>query len=205
MLLLEGQGMQKFVSEIGTQVIALLAFFAFPIVQYYILKNISKKNGNPELWYLPAYGFRLVISNIPHKKTLTELKCRTRIRKIIPANEGSSVSTLVDETLIDQDEFFLFKGYDHILLNFKLTGSAESELQFVQTDKLGNILRAFSINDFTELISDYTANIKNLFNFDVKVSKRLVLKSDTIKKYWKTIQEDCTEQSFIIDKVISVG
>ena len=50
------------------QFLALFTFFAFPAIQYIILKRFSKEHGKPELWYLPTFGFRLVIRNIPNKK-----------------------------------------------------------------------------------------------------------------------------------------
>jgi hypothetical protein len=57
-----------------SQLIALIAFFAFPAVQYVLLKTLSRKEGNPELWYLPDHGFRLVIRNLPRKRILTDIR-----------------------------------------------------------------------------------------------------------------------------------
>src|SRR4051794_14610693 len=107
------------------QLLALLTFFAFPAIQFFILKRFSRKEGRPELWYLPSFGFRLVIRNLPYKKTLSELRYKTVLRKIIPGDLASSVSTLQDETLIEKEDFFLFPGYDQILICFKIIGKSE--------------------------------------------------------------------------------
>ena len=64
------------VNEILTQLLALVTFFAFPATQYLLLKRYSRREGRPDLWYLPAYGFRLVVRKIPGKKTLSNIRYR---------------------------------------------------------------------------------------------------------------------------------
>lgn len=187
------------------QIIALATFFAFPAIQYYLLKRFSKKHGNPELWYLPSYGFRLVISNIPNRRTLSDLRHKSILRKIIPSNDGSTVSTLIDEKLLDKDEFFLFGGYDEILICFKIDDSNKKDVKFILTDKLGNGLKEFSFSNFHQIISDYTANIENYLNFDIKVAKRVILKTNTLLQHWNTIKGNNNEQNFLIDRVRDVG
>jgi len=68
-----------------SQLIALLTFFAFPIFQYFILKKLTKKECNPELWYLPDFGFRLVIRNLPGKRFLTDIKYKSFLREVVKA------------------------------------------------------------------------------------------------------------------------
>jgi hypothetical protein len=192
-------GVQTFIG----QFIALLTFFAFPAFQYVILKRFSKRQGEPELWHLPAFGFRLVIRNILNKKTLYDIRSKTIIRDYIPSKDGSSVGTYMEETLIEREDFFLFPGTDQILICFKLIVK-EGDLIFAKTDKLGNILKEFRISEFECIISDYVANIKNIFNFDVKISKRVILNADDLIKYWNNIQKDNIEGKFKCSEIINV-
>ena len=99
-VLLAGQQQAKsstILETIAGQFLALVGFFAFPIVQYLLLKRFSKREGNPELWYLPRYGFRLVIRNLPRRRTLSEIKYRALIRNFMAAGAGASVATIQDE------------------------------------------------------------------------------------------------------------
>src|SRR3954471_24440445 len=98
------------------QIIALAAFFAFPAFQYLLLRLQCRRDGTAELWYLPDYGFRLVIRNLPGKKTLTSIQYRIFLRSEIPASEGASVKTFSDTPLLDHTDFFLFPETDQILL-----------------------------------------------------------------------------------------
>jgi hypothetical protein len=43
-----------------------------------------------------------------------------RIRKIIPASEGVSVASFMDETIVEQQEMFNFRGTDQMIVNFRL-------------------------------------------------------------------------------------
>lgn len=56
------------------QLAALVTFFAFPVVQFLMLRRFAHKEGQPELWYLPSYSLRLVIRNIPRNGTLSEIR-----------------------------------------------------------------------------------------------------------------------------------
>lgn len=187
------------------QIIALVTFFAFPAIQYYLLKRFSKKEGRPELWYLPSYGFRLVIRNIPNKRTLSDIKCRTFIRKVISANSGSSVSTLVDETLVEREDFFLFPGYDQILLCFEIKGENKDDLSFVHTDKLGKPVKEIPLQEVDVLISDYTANVENYFNFDIKLGKRVIIDKAALISYWTKIKLSNVEGRIDGYKILDVG
>ncbi len=178
------------------QLLALLTFFAFPIIQYGIVKWSSSHDGNPELWYLPSYGFRLVIRNLPRKKKLFDIKYRSFTRKIIPSNVGSSVKSYIDTELINREDFFLYPGIDQILISFKLISEPNNKVIFIHTDKLGNELSRKSLTEFDKLISDYTASIKNLFQFDAKIEKRIEIEKDELISFYEKITKNNQEQSF---------
>jgi predicted XRE-type DNA-binding protein len=76
---------------------------------------------------------------------------------------------------------------------------------FAHTDKLGNEKEWIAIDDITFLISEYTANIENLFNFDVKVAKHVRVKAELLKEIWQTIQQNNFEQSFQVSEVRNIG
>lgn len=92
------------------QLAALVTFFAFPAFQYWLLKHTAKNEGNPELWYLPKYGFRLVIRNLPRKKSLSNIRYRVLVRTVVPPSAGSSVATYQDILLVEKDDFFCFQA-----------------------------------------------------------------------------------------------
>src|SRR5262245_24217618 len=102
------------------QLLALLTFFGFPAVRYVLLRRLARKAGQAELWYFPAYGFRLVMRNLPAKHTLSKIEYRAFVRSVIPAGHGSSVATFQDEPLLERKDFFLFPGTDQVLLAFKV-------------------------------------------------------------------------------------
>jgi hypothetical protein len=193
--------MSEFLKEAIGLIVALATFFAFPAIQYLILRRFARVEGNPELWFLPAYGFRLVIRNIPGKKILSELKYRVRLRSIVPANTGATVSTLPDEVVIDREDFFLFPGTDQILISFRLERSPSGSENFVVTDKLGKEQKRFPLSSFETLICDYTANLENFLNFDIKIAKRGELKSATLSGFLSEVEQDPTEGVFELDRI----
>ncbi len=171
------------------QLLAFVTFFAFPAIQYLILNRFSHKTGITELWYLPAFGFRLVIRNIPGKYTLSEIKNKTFLRQKIEANSGSSVATLLDTVLLEKDDFFLFPNYDQIILSFRIEGQSKDELKFIQTDKIGNVLQEFSLNSFDSIITDYSATVENFLNFDVKLLRRVEISTEALISCWQNSKE----------------
>ena len=193
----------KFLDVVIKQIVALVTFFAFPALRYVSLKWFTRKHGNPELWYLPKYGFRLVIRNLPSRKTLSEIKYRVLLRRIVPASAGISVATLQDTLLHQRDDFFLFGGTDQILAAFRLerTNTGHAGLMFVLTDKLGQEQNKVSLAEFERLICDYVANVKNYFNFDIKVERRVEIKSDSLRDMWASIQRDGSERGFALDRI----
>jgi hypothetical protein len=156
------------------QAVALATFFGFPALQYLLLKRFARREGRPELWFLPRWGFRLVIHNITGKRKLSDIRYRVILRRRIPAGDGSSVATFEDQMLFEHDEFFLFPGTDQVLLSFRVDQGPE-ELVLVHTDKLGKEIKRLSVTADHTLIVDYTANIENFFNFDVRLARRTQL------------------------------
>ncbi len=190
--------------EAFTQLIALVTFFAFPAFQYILLKRYSKQEGRPELWYLPAYGFRLVIRNIPGKKTLSDLKYRAIIRDVVSASSGASAATWNDQVLLERQDFFLFPGSDQVLLSFQIERS-DTGLVLIHTSKLGDPLSSIPLSDRSILIADYSANLENFFNFDIKLAKRVEIIASRLSEIFETIEHDKQEQDFSPSRVRDVG
>jgi hypothetical protein len=187
------------------QIIALATFFAFPVIQYIILKKYSAREGRPQLWYLPAYGFRLVIRNLPGNKTLSDIKYRVRVREVVPACDGSSVATLCDTDLIEVSDTFLFPGTDQILVSFQLKKSDNGKLLVIHTDKLGEKVEKRVFEDDTKLVVDYEANLENWFNFDVRIAKRVEVDGKSLRDIMDAIDKNDVERQFDIPRVRNVG
>jgi hypothetical protein len=195
--------MSEFLNQLIAQILALIGFFAFPAIQYILLKAISKKEGQPELWYLPKYGFRLVIHNLSRKRTLRDIKYQVITRKFV-TSEGISVATLIDNKILLSESFFLFPRTDQILLSFCLQ-LENRKVVFIQTDKLGNPEKSIALEDFDKLICDYSATVQNFFNFTVPVARRVELKSTTLLKMYDVVQSLKDEKQFEIDRVRNVS
>lgn len=193
--------MKTFIS----QILALVTFFAFPIIQYVILKFSTRREGSPALWYLPAYGFRLVIRNLPGKKTLFDIKYRSLLRDVVPPKPGCSVDTFVDFELTKLEDFFLFPGDDQVLVSFRLERDVQKNPILVHTDKLGNELSRKPIHEFKWLISDYMATIDNLFHFNVKISKRVKITSEDLEQILCSIEKNNLERDFQVTETLDVG
>ena len=191
-------------SELLAQLVALVTFFAFPALQYILLKRYSNREGGPEFWYLPAYGFRLVIRNIPGRKTLFDIRYRALVRQVVPADTGASVATWNDQLLLEREDFFLFAGSDQVLLSFRLE-QADAGLVLVHTNKVGEEKPRVSVADNSVLIADYSANLKNLFNFDVKLAKRVEITAEDLRRAAATVRQRNEEQVFRPSRVRDVG
>jgi hypothetical protein len=198
---LEIYRMETFIS----QLLALVAFFAFPAFQYFFLRYITRFEGSPELWYLPAYGFRLVIRNLPRKKKLYDIKYQAFLRDIVRGGPGSSVNTLNDIQLLEKTDFFLFPGTDQVLIQFMLERDEKGIPYFIHTDKLGNEIKRVLFNEFELLISDYVATIQNLFHFDIKIQKRVKINRDDLIRMMVTIEHEKVEQAFPVSEVLDLG
>lgn len=185
-------------------IIGFITFFLFPIAEFIGKRYFSRNDGNPELWYVPKYCFRLVVRNIPSKAKLYDLKYKSRVREIIPASNGCSVETFIDETLIDSGDFFLMPGDDQIILSFKLD-TIDGIDYFIQTDKVGIESKRIELNKIDYLISDYTAQIDNKFQFDLFIGRRVEIKKKTLEDMLVKVKSNPLEQSFGVDKIIQIG
>lgn len=188
------------------QLLALFAFFAFPASQYVLLKAFSRKEGQPELWYLPDYGFRLVIRNLPRKRALTDLKYHALIRKLIAPSVGASVASIVDETLITGDEMVLFPGTDQILLGFRLLQDEDGIKDgYVILEhgrgSSGTGQLAIKVQASDRLVCDYSATIQNFFNFNVQVGKHIEINGMSLFSMLVETQIANLEQSFQLGQV----
>ena len=202
-VVIEGFRSKVFETAIG-QFVALVAFFAFPAIQYLSLKWFSRNEGHPQLWYLPATGFRLVIRNLPRKRTLSAIKYRALLRSVV-RHSPNSVATFEDQMLVQNEDFFVFPGTDQILVCFQLRGKRDSDIDFVLTDKLGNEKKKIPLSDFDRLICDYTATLENAFSFNIRLSKRAEVTVESLKQMWTDLQTDNSEGSYEIDRIRSVG
>lgn len=200
--------MVTILQDLESQWLALVTFFAFPIIQYILLKISSRKEGQPELWYLPAYGFRLVLRNLPRKRTLTEIKYRSFLRRVIDSSAGSSVATLSDEQVSEGEEMVLFPGVDQILLAFRLDRTNEDVergvVQLVITDKLGSQQSAIEVGHSDRLICDYLATVQNFFNFDVQLGKRAEIYGGSIISIFDQVSSAGVEQKFSLDRIRNI-
>jgi hypothetical protein len=188
------------------QFLALIAFFAFPAIQYWILKRSSRSEGQPGLWYMPAYqSFRLVIRNLPGHHALSDIRQRALLRTDVSSRPGASVKTLLDDVLSEREDFFVFPGTDQILINFRIEGDSPGDLFFVVTDKLGAEKKRVSLNDFDRLICDYVATLNNVLNFNVRLQKRAELGKTSMVQFWTQIRTGTHEREFSLDRVRDVG
>ena len=194
--------------QVASQWIALVTFFAFPVIQYLFLKTISRRMGQPELWYLPSYGFRLVIRNLPHKKTLTDIKYRTFIRSYIPESAGSSVATLADRPVSSGEDMVLFPKTDQILLSFNLRKNdkpnAERTLTLMITDKMGAEKTAIELRKEDRLVCDYSAVIQNSLKFNVQTGKRVEIYGQRIFDIFEEVQESNVEDRFALSRIRNI-
>jgi hypothetical protein len=189
------------------QLIALIAFFAFPASQYVLLKTLSLKEGQPELWYLPDHGFRLVIRNLPRKKILTDIRTHAFVRQLIAASEGSSVVSIVEETLVARDDMVLFPGIDQILLRFRLylddTGIRDGYVVLAQGGSPDAGQSHVKVGASDSLVCDYSATIQNFFNFDVQMGKRVEIGGVALFGMLVQIQRSNVEQRFPLERILN--
>jgi len=198
--------MDKVLEQSVSQFLALITFFAFPAIQYLLLKWAARREGLPRRGYLPEYGFRLVIRNIPRRRFLKDIKYKVFLRSLVPPSKGSTAYTFYDIEILCKEEFFVFPNSDQTMLSFQLH-ETEEDIAFVVTDKLGNKIQdGIPIKNFEKLICDYSATIDNFFNFDVKVEKRIVIESSSLARMWSETRLGCENfKAFEVDYVLNPG
>lgn len=179
--------------------VSLITFFAFPVLQYLILKQLTRKEGLPEIWYLPEYGFRLVIRNTLGSRVLRDIKTRTFLRTVIFPSKLTSVPTYEENLVYESTIFFLFPRNDYVLLSFKL--KKDKDFYLILTDKLGREIKRIPIYKNVQLITDYSATLNNLFNFNIFLAKRIEISGNELKDMFESIQKDSFEQRFEINYI----
>lgn len=188
------------------QLLALLTFFLFPVIQFLILKYHSRHEGLPELWYLPDYGFRLVIRNMGRPRNLYDVKYHAYIREKTEKSSGSSVGASIYSTLERDESPVLLNGYDKVMVCFNLIGRSKEELEFAHTDSHGIVLTQSPVQENKSVIVEYSAMIDNGFNFDIRVLKRIEINfSEMINLYIATNSGFPEEQRFELQNVESAG
>jgi hypothetical protein len=199
--------MDKVLEQSVSQFLALVTFFAFPAIQYLLLRWAARREGLPRLGYLPEYGFRLVIRNIPRRRFLKDIKYKVFLRSLVPPSKGSTAHTFYDIDVLCREDFFVFPNSDQTMLSFQLRGIEEENIALVITDKLGNkIQNEIPLKNFEKLICDYSATIDNFFNFDVKVEKRVVIESSSLLRMWSETRLGCEKfKPFEVDYILNPG
>ncbi len=194
--------------QIPAQLAALAAFFAFPAFQYVLLKIVIRRKGRPELWYLPEFGFRLVVRNLPYHRTLTDIRYRAFVRTAVPSSAGSSVTTLDDQPILSREDMVLFPGTDQILLSFSLGTrphtTAPGTVTLRITSKLGAIQQAIDLAPSDRLICDYTAIIHNFLNFDIMTGKRVEIDATSLAFMLAAVWQTDHEREFPVDRTRNI-
>jgi hypothetical protein len=193
--------MMEVLNQAIGQLIALFAFFAFPVIQYMLLKAFSRKEGSPELWYLPDHGFRLVIRNLPRKRILTDIRYRVSVRQMQPSSKGSSVASIMEKRLLTREDMALFPGIDQILLEFKLyqgdDGIKEGNVILAPSSGYADEGQsAIDIGISDRVVCNYSATIQNFFNFNVQLGKRVEITGFDLFELLVEIVAVNAEQSF---------
>lgn len=198
-----------------SQFLALFTFFLFPIIQFLLLKHVSKDIGRPELWYLPQYGFRLVIRNADSSKNLYDVKYKVYSKVDVEyevnldygvVEDKPSVGATIYENIEQNEMPFLLAREDKAMLCFKLEGESKSNLYFCKTDYFGAIESKKKVEPNFKVVAEYTAMIDNPFNFDVRVLKRVELDFDQfVESYIKINNGLAPEQCIDLKNVISGG
>lgn len=187
------------------QLVALGAFFAFPALQYILLRRFTQQEGLPQLWYLPSTGFRLVIRNLPGKRTLSGIRYRAMVRQVVPASGMDSSPTYVDDLIHERSDFFLFPGVDQVLLAFTLEVDGGERAWLVSRDLTGLERARWMLADFALVLCDYEATVENFFNFDVRLAKRVKISAERLKEIWMSVSKDERERRFAVTFIRNVG
>lgn len=188
---------------IGT-ILGLFTFFAFPIFEYVWKKIIVIRYGNPKIWFLPDYCFRLIIRNIPWKVQFYDIRYKTVLRKVILPTSGSSVETYLHETVSQSEELFLPHNTDQVLLSFRIE-EENSKHFFIHTDKIGKEINRFDMESFDCLITDYSAHLDGSFHFDIFIGRRVIVQKNELIEFYRKSRNGIEELSFEINEVQKFG
>jgi hypothetical protein len=122
------------------------------------------------------------------------------VRTTLPSKPGSSVASFDDKVLLERNELFLFAGTDQVLLSFRVGGELSPQT-FVHTDKFGLLQSEYKLSEFDRVIVDYTAMLRNWFNFDIRVARRVEIKRATLEGIFLTIRANPIERRFVPDLI----
>jgi hypothetical protein len=75
----------------------------------------------------------------------------------------------------------------------------------LHSDKFGNELRRFDVHDGTVIVADFTANLENLFNFDIAISRRVEISGSRLKEIARELQTSSEERQFAVSRIREVG
>ncbi len=117
------------------------------------------------------------------------------------------MGTLDDKLLLSRTDFFVFPGVDETILCFTLEASDDdiTAVNLVQTDKLGEPFCSIPLSQIDRLICDYVATIQNYFNFNVRIAKRVELRSESLMGLWRAVGHNNREGQHSFDRVRHVG
>ena len=186
---------------------ALAAFFGFPAVQYMLLRRLARREGRPELWYLPRFGFRLVMRNLPRKRTFTDIRYRALIRSVVrllrrgPAWRHFGMKSSLSVRISSCSRFR--SSADR--LQVRTSRCRRSCTVGVHTDKLGASIHAYDVQDEANLIADFVANLENWFGFDISVARRVEITGARLRELVNAIHMSNVEQQFEVSRVRDVG
>src|ERR1700680_3658768 len=150
--------MSKFLEGLIGQLAALVAFFAFPALQYMSLKRLTSGEGATNLSFSSTYGFRVAAANQLGKRVISDIRYRSLVRRLIKSPDNPRLALSDDFELHSRRDFFLFPGGDQILAAFKLRKEGD-KIMFISTSVTGEERKSVLVNGDTHLVCDFTATV----------------------------------------------
>lgn len=176
--------------------------------QYILLKIASRRKGRPELWYLPESGFRLVVRNLPYRKTLTDIRYRAFVRRIMPSSPGASVATCTTSPSCPATKWSYSPVPDQILLSFTLGTRSWATVPGIVTlritSKPGAVQTTTDLMPDNRLICDYTATIHNFLNLDILTGKRAEITATSLSAWHAALLQHDGECEFPVDRTRNI-
>jgi len=101
---------------------------------------------------------------------------------VIPGGAGCSVNTLVDTEIDLGERIFLPAGQDLPIICFRFD-DRRSNIKLVVTDKLGNALNSYDLNDIKSIMAEYHFAVRHwlVFKHDINRIVLMPLYKDKIK------------------------
>ena len=188
-------------------VMPFIGFVLFPSIIFIILKIWARSKGAPELWYMRRFScFRLVIRNETKNRILTDIKVKVRTRKVFP--EPYPLTNSWKENILDEhEELFTFPQSDHVMICFRIEREVGALGHLIITDKFGSELKSLPLESFDYFLCDYTATIKNPFDFDVTLAKRVRFTTKRAVEMLEAteLSSEPEQQLKLDDNIIDIG